>query len=688
MSEPRRSERIREVAEKTAVSKANTARPTSEKTAAPAKKTTAPARRTVATAKQTTVPAKRTVATAKKTAATAKKTATTAKRTAVSANRTAATAKKTAAPARRTTATAKRIAASANRTVAPAKKAAATVKKTAAKVKKTAPGKQTAPSSSSSEQDTSSSSSNEQDTSSSSSSEEAASSGGRAALFSKQAALLSKQAASLSKQAALLSKQIAELGEHVADPADGKHEASSAPQHDPQGRHIPQGTLSNQQPGALKRARQDDDNDMERGLPDGTELLEGDGGAAALENSSTAPDTHPRGQREKRSPNPRRLLVEEAMREERNLPPVKRQKVIRWRSIDNFGISYKMHDNLVLGVWKQLERHIGMFIRHSFHSDFPWDTLTETDREWVASWSSPDTVDYVKLGKGIGSCSDDLWAAFIWRFLWDELWSPGCPIDKWVEGPWRSYGETQAAAAGIAEQADADEEVEQWCRVGRYATGRALYSLHGWHSDPLRIAARLGERLQCYRVPIEEEEDPEGEVEDILRQIGNLAVQADFYLQTSMYDVRVDFRLPEMDGSQKWGFPFKADCEYMEPYHKTRQGSKGWNGFPVLFMCKPLLRVFGDSFDLSNPKNTDDRLGHTGGAFAFTHVMWPVGRYEQRVVREPMTVVVDPRNSAPGGNGLQEGFYTRRERKTARPINSLPEGSRADGGAQRTDGTK
>jgi hypothetical protein len=501
----------------------------------------------------------------------------------------------------------------------------------------------------------------------------------------KEVAPSSDGTASTSKQASSSSEQAPSSGERPTSSSkkppyteDGESGAKLESNHGPHQMDILPEALSSKQPEALKRAREedgdgDDSNNMAQDLSNRRVSPGRIDGSTTPESSTAARSTQGKGDREETHQKLRRRFNAFGMnREVQKLPPEKRQKVLQWRDSSMFGVDMDRRHPMVEKQWQSLDSDINIFARDALASTFPWDTMTKEDREWVTSWSLPDTPQFTELDDCGQPCSSELWAAFIWHFLWDELWSPDCPLDKWKEGPWRLYAETQAATIAIADQEDVDEEVGQWYRAGRFVNGRILYSLHGWHTDPDRLVARLKERVQPYLSPPLKDEFNQGILAEVVESIGLLAVEADFLLQTSIYDVRLDFHLPDMDGSPVYGSPFQADCAYMQRVHdRDREYDMKWDGSPILFATRPLLRVFGKFLNHMNGivdlmSRGGEILGHKG-TFDNNLILWPVAHFDKTSLMVPMVVVVDPTNSAVETTGLQAGYGRRRAVKTARP---------------------
>lgn len=345
-----------------------------------------------------------------------------------------------------------------------------------------------------------------------------------------------------------------------------------------------------------------------------------------------------------------------------------------------------------------------------FYCDTSWDvreTYWGTLEDWImrvaniafpvkCRWQQLDNATKAKLTaicpkaaifveKKQWSNARELFEAFIWRILYDNLFSPQCS-DKWAGETWASFGRVDRSVRRKLKTAfrsqfqtltfagrvvNMDNAFSIAYHHSRTASYRMLYALHGPHTYPDRLAEILQrnlepfteEHLYAYGAELDSDQEPypdssdssnSGEPQRPIRQVHQdrtvdlkerisklckIAVKIDTLMVSSKVNITMD--LNDLATGQAHGFPFTEDRMKLNalggPRTYARESAEGKS---VDFVCTPLVRSWGSRWA--------GDAGHTiGGA----HRM-PATKFGLMNWQMPMTVVVDqyPGREVEGNN--------------------------------------
>jgi hypothetical protein len=95
-------------------------------------------------------------------------------------------------------------------------------------------------------------------------------------------------------------------------------------------------------------------------------------------------------------------------------------------------------------IWRQLRSDVRAFVTNCFAPSCSWESLDETTRAKLTALT-PKAAMFAE-SKAF-RCARSLFEAWIWRILYDNLFSPDC-VDKWLGEEWASFGRIQRALRG------------------------------------------------------------------------------------------------------------------------------------------------------------------------------------------------------------------------------------------------
>ncbi|KPM41277.1 hypothetical protein AK830_g5314 [Neonectria ditissima] len=234
-------------------------------------------------------------------------------------------------------------------------------------------------------------------------------------------------------------------------------------------------------------------------------------------------------------------------------------------------------------TWGPFICDVVRFVDHCLPRRASWNSLGIEIQGKIQRWAGNKGERYIEDERASGVGAETLCDAWVWRLLYDNLFSPNC-TDKWFGEHWVAYGKLRLALRGHITHAD--NSLSRSYHSWRYTSARMLYAVYGGHSDPKRLKGilrqELGQLIQIRGA------DPES-VEEYLDKLVAAAISIDLQVEVSKDNIWFEMHDPE---TQKLsGFIYK-DSATVESGSAFRNFDE-LNGRPVDFIRSPAIWIYG-----------------------------------------------------------------------------------------------
>lgn len=328
-------------------------------------------------------------------------------------------------------------------------------------------------------------------------------------------------------------------------------------------------------------------------------------------------------------------------------PSDDKEEMKRW---DDFAFDVLAPEALALTWWLDLDAKVTNFTRAAFPHGCGWQLLDKSTQAKLTA-VCPNAARFLedRMFQGAWILSN----AWIWRILYENLFSPTCS-GKWSGEEWASFRVRQRCLGGRV--TTTDNPFNSAYHNSKNETARMMFMCHGPHTYPDRLKRIVWAEIASLSAlrdhpdnnqlvdsdpDSSEDETPQrASADELGRRLSEViekAIRCDFVFVASKWHAVVDIACP-VTGHVS-GFPFDKSNGLMEPLalgpRQWRRHSKAIKGRPVDMICRPLLRMYGE------PQGS---LAHTK---FLTHYNLPtrdellVRRYHHLDRMLPMTVVVD-----------------------------------------------
>ena len=165
---------------------------------------------------------------------------------------------------------------------------------------------------------------------------------------------------------------------------------------------------------------------------------------------------------------------------------------------------------------------------------------------------------------------------------------------------------------------------------------RHHYTFHGYHSDPKRLEDVIRRRLGSM---ITTSEKRRSSVARALSTLAAAAIEADFQILSSLWDIRIEMVDPETAKTDS--FVFDDTSPYMDAIKVFRAGRTEKHGPEayrrVAFVSEPLVRIWGDE---AGKFDNNDHVANLLSGFYVNH-------YHSQSIDRKMKVVLGPYEEPP-----------------------------------------
>ncbi|KAH7313908.1 hypothetical protein B0I35DRAFT_480549 [Stachybotrys elegans] len=230
-----------------------------------------------------------------------------------------------------------------------------------------------------------------------------------------------------------------------------------------------------------------------------------------------------------------------------------------------------------------IEAVVSLVVNH-FPSTYPWDDLTEDCKADISSWAlnPKETIEGTHYG-----CGGTFFAAWVNRFLYENLFSPDCQT-KWKGAEWYRFAQLYSDLKKRTHFSVTDAPFLFY--NGRSLSARVVIKARGPHVDVRELGSRFHAKFDYIM------RNGPRERSAAIHAVAKVIIYAahfDLYMIGVPFEIIMEFWDPKT--RKACGFPYDYHSGSMEYKDLFIAGGKGesLDGMPVEYIRHPRIRSFG-----------------------------------------------------------------------------------------------